>query len=398
MTSQVVLGLGGCVDYETTVSGSTLERLAAAHRITAGELVQPSVIESERDLVISILTYLRSGTGGELHVASLNVLNSFAENLVKRVALGGTSVRAALAMSRLAVPSTLHLVCFNKYFAQLLPADVNYVSSGYPDAIFPHLIVQYDAGTTVRVGDIDLTAPAPNRVIYVNDPANEELAISDELGALLDQGTLFLLSGFNSVSDETVLEQRLRTLRSDLERLPPESLVYYEDAAFHRPEFSHRVHQALSDHIDIYGLNQDEMQAYLSRTVDLLAPGDVLDAVIALHAIIPVRTLVLHTAFWSAAVGPDPGRFAKALDEGMIVAAARYLHGDGFTDDDLAEIRRMPRGTPATAFASELEHASAGIICCRPGFELQVTEPTTVGLGDTFVGGFLATLEHAPSS
>jgi sugar/nucleoside kinase (ribokinase family) len=29
---------------------------------------------------------------------------------------------------------------------------------------------------------------------------------------------------------------------------------------------------------------------------------------------------------------------------------------------------------------------------CIPGFRLDVAEPTTVGLGDSFVGGFLAAL------
>jgi ADP-dependent phosphofructokinase/glucokinase len=29
---------------------------------------------------------------------------------------------------------------------------------------------------------------------------------------------------------------------------------------------------------------------------------------------------------------------------------------------------------------------------CVPGFALDVAHPTTVGLGDTFVGGFLASL------
>ena len=72
-------------------------------------------------------------------------------------------MRAGLAMSRLGVSSRLHLVCFNEHFARLLPADVSYVSSGFEGAVFPHLIVQYDAGTRVIVGDAELTAPFPEQ-------------------------------------------------------------------------------------------------------------------------------------------------------------------------------------------------------------------------------------------
>jgi ADP-dependent phosphofructokinase/glucokinase len=35
------------------------------------------------------------------------------------------------------------------------------------------------------------------------------------------------------------------------------------------------------------------------------------------------------------------------------------------------------------------------VVRCLPGFELDVAEPTTIGLGDTFVGGFLAAVSRS---
>jgi sugar/nucleoside kinase (ribokinase family) len=32
------------------------------------------------------------------------------------------------------------------------------------------------------------------------------------------------------------------------------------------------------------------------------------------------------------------------------------------------------------------------VVRCVPGFRLEVSQPTTVGLGDSFVGGLLASL------
>lgn len=391
---RVVLGLGGCVDYELRLSGAALQPLVQRFRITAAEVAAPRSIESERDLVISILGYLALGAGGEHHVSSLDVLTAFAQRFDTRIALGGTSVRAGLMMSRLGVPAVLHLVCFNEHFRQLLPANVDYLSSGYDDAVFPHLILQYERGTTVRAGDVRLCAPVSNRLIYVNDPANENLAISDQLGVLLASASLFLVSGFNAIADEAVLSDRLLTVRDHLHRLPPGALVYYEDAGFHQPGFTRHVHDALLDSVDIYGLNEDEMQAYLGRRVDLGSATDVTDALNALRALIPVPTIVVHTQHWSAAVGADAHRFATALDQGMIAATTRYQHGDGFSDADLANTRDTRRGVGAMAFAVELGQAMSGFVCCRPGFEVYVPKPTTVGLGDTFVGGFLAALQR----
>jgi hypothetical protein len=38
------------------------------------------------------------------------------------------------------------------------------------------------------------------------------------------------------------------------------------------------------------------------------------------------------------------------------------------------------------------------VVRCVPGFELDVPEPTTNGLGDIFVGGFLAELCRAKAA
>src|SRR5256714_11137788 len=213
MASRVVLGLGGGVDFEVEVSAPTLEHLVDQFHVRDAELTSPATVTDERDLLISILTYVKKGGGGEHFVASADALHAFAARFPKRITLGGTSVRAAIAMSRLGVPSTLHLVGVNDHIRRLLPAACDYISSSEPDMLGPHLIVQYEQGLRVQAGDIDIHAPFPNRLIYVNDPANESMLLSDDLGALLRDARVFLISGFNALRDGGVLDRRLVTLR-----------------------------------------------------------------------------------------------------------------------------------------------------------------------------------------
>ncbi|MGN9909518.1 ADP-dependent glucokinase/phosphofructokinase [Phytohabitans sp. LJ34] len=386
MSGHVVLGLGGGVDYELKLSAPIVEQLVREYRIRAAELTAATTVASERELVISILTYLRKGGGGEHFVASSAGLSTFAARFPTRTTLGGTSVRAAIEMSRLGVPSTLHLVSINDVVRRLLPPDCDYICSDDKDTFHPHLIVQYDQGVQVRAGDIDIAAPFPNRLIYVNDPPNGSMLLSPELGRLLRSARVFLISGFNAIRDQGLLDQRLATLRGHMRQLPAGAVVYYEDAGFHEPGFSQRVRDALVDVITVYGLNEDELQAYLGRTVDLLSPAEVARALEKLRALIPVPTLVLHTKYWSAAVGEGAGGYAAALDEGIVVASARYSAGD-------YELMRLrPRRPAAVEFAAALEERMGGGARCLPGFHLDVAEPTTIGLGDAFVGGFLAAL------
>ena len=394
MASHVALGLGGCVDYELKLSSSTLEQLVEQYRIRDAELTPSAVVTSERDLVVSVLGHLKQGGGGEHFVASSAALQAFAERFPTRTALGGTSVRAAIAMSRLGVPSTLHLVSLNDVVRRLLPADCDYIHSGRRDTLYPHLIVEYDQHLRVRVGDIDIRGRFPNRLIYVNDPANEALELSAELGPLLRDARIFLISGFNAIRDEGVLDERLSALREHMRQRPPEALVYYEDAVFHEPAFSQRVRDALLEVIDVYGLNEDEMQSYLGRAVDLLSVTDVERALTSLRQLIPARTLIVHTRYWSAALGEGAAEYAGPVNEGIVIASTRYCHGDQYTDQDHDLMRRRPRRTEARDFAAGLQGRMGDVVRCLPGLDLDVAQPTTIGLGDTFVGGFLAAVSR----
>jgi len=387
-----VLGLGGCVDYELKLSSSTLQQLITEYDIRDTELGLSVPVTDERNLIISLLAHMKRGAGGEYFAASSETLRGFALRFPRRASLGGTSVRAALAMSRLGVPCTLHLVSLNDHVRRLLPPSCDYISSARGDTLDPHLVVQYDQGTRVQVGDIDLQTPFPNRLIYVNDPANASLALSEQLGPLLRDAEVFLISGFNTMRNQDVLDERLTTLRRHMQQLPPGAFVYYEDAAFHLPTFRRRVRNALLDVIDVYSMNEDEMQADLSRSVDLLSVNEVEHALDSLKALIPVPILVVHTKYWSLALGEAAGEYADALRDGIVLASTRYSYGDDYTDEQYELTRSLPVRPEALSFATALEERMGAVVRCVPGFRLEVSQPTTVGLGDSFVGGLLASL------
>ncbi|MET0423407.1 MAG: ADP-dependent glucokinase/phosphofructokinase [Actinoplanes sp.] len=391
--SRVLLGLGGCVDYELTLTAGVLEQLITDYGIAAAELTSPATVTSERDLVVSILGYVARGGGGEHFVTSAPALETFAGRFPHRATLGGTSVRAGILMSRLGVPSTLHLVSVNDTVRRLLPADSEYTSSSTEDTFYPHLIVMYDQGLRIRAGDLDLTAPFPNRLIYVNDPANDTMRLTGDLGDRLHAADVFLISGFNAMRDANQLDDRLDTLRIHMRQLPADAVTYFEDAAYHVPEFSRRVREALLDKIDVYGLNEDELQSYLGHPVDLLSPAEVTAALTAVHQLIGVPTLVLHSKYWALAWGEQAESYADALDTGTLMAATRYCYGDDFTDGDVDRLRRQPRRPESVTFAASINKVDK--VRCVPGFALDVENPTTVGLGDTFVGGFLAALARS---
>ena len=86
------------------VSGSfallaVMAALIHHYEIRADELNRHRAINSERDLVISILGFLQAGMGGERWVASSAIVEAFSARFVRKITLGGTSVRAVAALA-----------------------------------------------------------------------------------------------------------------------------------------------------------------------------------------------------------------------------------------------------------------------------------------------------------
>jgi ADP-dependent phosphofructokinase/glucokinase len=397
MGHDVVLGLGGALDYEIVWDQAIVQDLAAHYAILPDELSTSVVVRSERDLLCSVLAFVRDGVGGERFVASSDIVDAFAARFTRRITLGGTNVRAAVAMSRLGLSSTVHLVSIDDNVRGLLPSQVSYVCSAVEDSTDPHLIVQFPADARIRVGDVELRSPRDNRLIYVNDPPNRELHVSPQLGELLRTAKVFLLSGFNAMQAAAPLDARLRALRAHMRCLPAGAIVVYEDAGFHVPELSQQVRESLLDLIDVYGMNEDELQAHLQRQVEVLDAEAIAGALRDLHVLIPARTFVVHTKFWSLAFGARSQAYRAALRAGNAMSGVRYLYGDEFTRADYLNLSRRLKRHDGETFARAIEALLPGQVCCVPSYHLSSPTPTTVGLGDSFVGGFIAALVGAPS-
>lgn len=386
---KLVLGLGGTVDYELRWDAELLGALVHRHRIRRRELTSTAPIIDERSLLVSILAFLATGSGGERFVESSEVIEEFSAHFDRTVTLGGTGVRAGLTLARLGIPNVQHLVSIDDNVRCLLPPALRYVCSATEDSLDPHLIVQFPVGARVRLSDAEVISPAANRLIFANDLPNQEMAIAPGLAAELAEASGFLISGFNTMQDHDLLVRRLGDLQAAMAALNPEALVYYEDAGFYSRSFSETVRNRLSARIDVHGMNEDELQDYVGRAVNLLDPVDVIDALRAVQALIAVPTLLVHTRYWAVAVGPGAVGHRRSLDMAVAVSATRYRLGDAFTTADVAVtagMRRHPGGVEVVGAARRELQDAIGVAAVW----LDVEHPTTVGLGDSFVGGFLA--------
>ena len=394
MNHELVLGLGGCVDYEIAWDSRVLEDLVTLYDLKAADLDASVPVSDERSLVASVLAFIRDGVGGERFIASSEIVEQFASRFTKRITLGGTCVRAATAMEVLGVPATVHLVSIDDNVRRLLPRTVRYLSSATRDTLDPHLIIQFPAGTAVRAGDIDIRAPHPNRIIYANDPPNRDLVLADDLPDALATADVFLVAGFNVMRDEAILRDRIATLNVAIRRMPAGAVVLYEDAGFHDPGMRAIVRRDLTGSVDVHSMNEDEFQHYVARSLDLLDVDQVVAALKESVTFAVADTVVVHTKYWSLAYGDNAAPYREALQGGIDLASTLYCYGDGFTLADYERVCAMPSHAGGRDFSQLLEARLGDAVCCVPAHALDVPDPTTIGLGDTFVGGFVAALSR----
>jgi ADP-dependent phosphofructokinase/glucokinase len=392
MAEKIALGFSNNIDYEIAWNSEVFENLIVQYDIHDKELSMDIQVNGERDLVISILSFLKSGSGGERFVASSDILERFAQNFENKVTLGGTPVRAAIAMRKLGYTCALHLMTINDHVRRLLPQDSPYICSNTKESSSPHLIVQFRTGTRVKAGDIVINTSRANRIIYSNDDDTIVMNINEDFSNLVTEARIFLVSGFNTMQSKEFLAKRLESVLRIMEKLPAEALVYYEDAGFYDPSFCKLIQETLADRIHIYSLNEDELQVYVGRKLDLLNAFQIKEALVELQRLIPVPLIVVHSMYWALAYGENAESVLKALKGGVTMATTRFCCGDDFAVENYKDIERLPPNPEGVVVANELKKLLGDRICCMPVVHIEGPNATTVGLGDAFVGGFLPAL------
>jgi ADP-dependent phosphofructokinase/glucokinase len=396
MKEKIALGFGNNIDYEIVWNSGVVEDLIRQYDIRNSELDVNKAITCERDLVITILGFLQIASGGERFVASSDVIEQFAQRCDRKITLGGTSVRAAIAMRKLGYPSALHLVTLNDHVRRLIPPDSPYVCSNVQESSYPHLIVQFGKGTRVKAGDIDICTRQANRLIYHCDTDNIAMILNEAFADLITDAKVLLVSGFNAMQSQDLLANRLDSVSRMMERLPEDAIVFCEDAGYYEPTFSHFVYHTLAKRMTILSLNEDELQDHLRTKLNLLDVFQVKEALTELQKLFPVPNIVVHTKHWALAYGEDASRLSTALKAAVTMATTRFCYGDDFTVADYRVVESLAPGQEDAAFADNLNQLPGNRICCVPVAHVEPSHATTVGLGDAFVGGFLPALLTRP--
>lgn len=383
----IALGFANTVDYEMEWDARHIESLVRKVGLRPSEIHEMQEIRSLKDLLSSILFHMAEGSGCGMLMDDPAILEAFIAGTRGKTTLGGTNIRAALAIAELGGEALVHLVSVNPETTQRLPDGIRWVGGAQYRCCYPHAAIQYPVGASVRCGDACIVAPRSNRVIYSADVACAMLPIEPRFFEELGACRILVLSSFDLVRDEEILLDRLSAVRRGIDALrQPRPLIFYEHAHFASPAMERKVLSKLGGCMDVFSMNEDEFSALIGRRPDLLDAADVASGLSALRAMAGNATLVVHSQHWVLAHGARAAELIPAMQGGMDVSATRYRCG-GVSPETIAQTRLLPRQPAAEDFARKLQLL---LPCthCLPAYRITDNRVTTVGLGDSFVGGF----------
>lgn len=392
MSEKIAMGFHTCVDYELVWDTQVVEEQIRAFDIHADELRTDIEVDSERSIWISCLAHFKEGVGGEMVPAVSEDCERFAEHFKYEITMGGTPTRAAIILDKLGYDTVLQTSCYNKHVQRLMPSRVD-VLPGVEEGgkIYPHVVLQCKGGIRIHANDIDFVTPRENRIMVSRDVDSLNMPILPEkFGKMIEGAEVFLLGCFSEIIDEEILKSCLEKTKELFSHLPEDAIVVAEDGCYVIKEFRYYAHEQLAPVIDILSMNEDELQEYIGRKINILDPKAVMEAVEFVYDKSGIRTILVHSAAWALAYGELAPYMQRSLEGGIATASTRFRLGDHFTVQDYEDTKNINPKTDSITFCKKMKEMSGDKICCIPCKDLSYVEhPTVVGLGDSFAGGLL---------
>ncbi|MGB8453654.1 MAG: ADP-dependent glucokinase/phosphofructokinase [Anaerocolumna sp.] len=393
MNERIALGFHTCVDYELIWDIRVVERQILAFDIHADELKMDIDVDSERAIWIMSLAHLQAGIGCEIIPDMSEMCVEFSNHFNYKVTMGGTPTRAAIILERLGYSSILQTSCYNEHVERMMPEKVRILPGTDKDntKIYPHVVLQCPGGVRIHANDIDFVTPRENRILISRDEDSLNMPILDEtFGKMITECEVFLLGSFTEIIDFDVLKDRMEKLKRLLSYLPNDAIIVMEDGGYIKSEFRRYVHQQLAPQIDIVSMNEDELQQYIGKKIDILNPEAVNEALEYIYEKIGIKRIIIHSSAWALVYGEKVDDIKASLEGGVIMAATRFRIGDDFTVEDYVQTKELADKKDSIIFCKRIKEILGNRIYGIPCKDLSYIEnPTVVGLGDSFVGGLL---------
>jgi ADP-dependent phosphofructokinase/glucokinase len=410
-----VLGYTSDLDVIIEWNADTFDDIFSAYINEEPFLAAGDVIDSVASFARIVCYYIIHGLGGEIEITSLDVCDYIESHFKTTYALGGTCAQGAAALNAVGFPVVAHITDRSREVCRLM--DGPGIEVVTPQSLVPimegasselpvrHIILQYTKGERVVVNGVERVVPLSNRLIMDFDTIHKDLPVDqcflDYCESRAKDMLVYCVSGFNAIVDAGIMGKRAEELVQHykaVKKQNPDCMIYLEGAYYLNSDLKDLVFDKLSGSIDIFGMNEEELVDHTNRHGFRTDKDDLASVLEGLSIMIeryPIRGIVLHTKDYSMYYG-DPIKgadLAKGLTLGNLMSGTKARTGRYGSLEDCRETMRLPLSPAGLAFWERLSSIRTKKSAYMVPSRYMERPRCTIGLGDTFMAGFLISFE-----
>lgn len=353
--------------------------------------------------------FAMNGYGAEVDITSGKVMEELKSYFVMEHGLGGTGAQGAAALAAMGVPVLVHVTDRSEEVLKRMQYEgVEMIKGGRRVPAFEcvtgekpliHLIMQYTKGDVIRADGRGYEIPLSNRLIMGYDKVHKIMPVEKDFLNYLELHAeniySYDVSGFNAIVDPAVLKERVTELGRHYKILKEKNkdlVIYYESAHFISAPIRDYLYSALSEHIDIMGMNEEELVDLTKKKEHPVDKDDIASVISGLDYLLelyPVHGIVMHSKDYALYYGGDMKKinFEMGLTLGNLMSGTRARIGHYGTQADCLESLKLKLSPAGVEYAEQISRMNlkheAILVPSR-----YIEKPRfTVGLGDTFVAG-----------
>ena len=409
--SRLAFGYASDLDVLIEWNAETFGKLLSEYLTEEPTIDECEAIDSMASLARIVSYYMIQGLGGEIEISNGEVVETLRRSFNTQFALGGTCAQGATALGTMGFPSIVHITDRSKEVCRLMDGwgievidhtgRISIMQGARDDPPVQHLILQYPKGASIKVLGREYIAPVSNRIIMDYDRIHKYMPIDACFLEYCEKNAKDILaystSGFNSIVDMNVMANLIEALSRHylkVKKMNPDCIIYLESAHYMSSKINNIVYERFADSVDLLGMNEEELYGFTQKAgmdTDLDDLESVLASLVFVLEKYPLMGIVLHTKDYAMYYGSDIEGvdLTRGLTLGNLMASTRARIGRYGTYQECGETLALPLSPVGIAFHEQLEkiqsHHPVYIVPAR-----YMEQPTfTIGLGDTFVAGFM---------
>jgi ADP-dependent phosphofructokinase/glucokinase len=408
---RLVLGYTSDLDVIIEWNGETFADIISTYLKEDPFLIDGDVIDSMGSFARIVSYYMIHGLGGEIDITNADVCEYLESHFKTAYALGGTCAQGAAALNAVGFPVLVHITDRSKEVCNLIEGPG--VEMVTPDGVVPimkgasveqpvrHMILQYSKGEKILANGVTYEIPDSNRLILDFDTIHKYLPLDqcflDYCETFANNMLVYSVSGFNGILDDDIIRKKVNELATHYKTVKnqnPNCVIYLEDAHYLNFNMKRIVFDRLAGVIDILGMNEEELIDHTKKLGFQMHRDDLASVLEGLDFMLekyPMQGIVLHTKDYSMYYGNQIKGvdFIKGLTLGNLVAGTRARTGRYGSFEDCGETIRLPLSPAGIIFTEQLANMNTKKHVWMVPSRYIDCPNCTIGLGDTFMAGFL---------